>query len=73
MCPFYCYAIPCVLFSFVISLMGKRELGCLTLIVVLVSFDCYCHVALPHDSVGVQCVVVVFRNHTHLLFFRSPL
>ena len=48
--------------------MGKRELGCLTLIVVLVSFDCYCHVALPHDSVGVQCVVVAFRDHTHLLF-----
>ena len=43
--------------------------GCLTSIVFLVSCDCYCSVALPHGAVtGLQCVIVILPNHTHLLF-----
>ena len=29
---------------------------------------CKCHVALLHGAMGVQCVIVVFPDHTHLLF-----
>ena len=65
MCSFLCYAIHCVISRFAFSLMGKKGTNWLTLIVVLVSFDCYCHLVLQHDSVGLQCVVVVFPEHTH--------
>ena len=36
------------------------------------SSDCQCFVALPHGAVGsTQCVVVVFPDHTHLLFLTK--
>ena len=41
--------------------------GCFALFVFLVSHDCC--VALPHDAtVCLQFVIVVFPDHTHLLF-----
>ena len=43
------------------------RVGCFALIVFLIS--CYCYVALPHGAVtGLQSVIVVFPDHTHLLF-----
>ena len=34
------------------------------------SHDCNCSVAFPHKGVGWSiCVIVVFPDHTHLLFF----
>ena len=42
------------------------------------SCDCYCSVSLPHGAVVcsvcfLQCVIVVFPDHTHLLFYDSYL
>ena len=43
-------------------------MGTFALIVLLVSRDCC--VAQPHDSTGcLQLVIVVFTDHTHLLFW----
>ena len=37
--------------------------------VFLVSRDCLCSVSLPHSAVDcLQCLIVVFPDHTHLLF-----
>ena len=48
---------------------GEERAVCLTLFVFMVSYDCYCSVALPHGAlVGLQCVIVVFPDHTHLHF-----
>ena len=64
-----CYALLCVLPSFANILKMKREL------VALLLFFCRCiatvnvlflFVTLPR--VGLQCVIVVFPHHTHLLF-----
>ena len=63
-----CYAILCVLSSFAIILMRKRELvellllsyGCLVTVNVLWLF-----LTMPWG--GLQCVIVVFRDHTHFL------
>ena len=51
--------------------MREREncLLCFALIVLLVYCDCWCSVALPQGAwVGLQCVIVVFYDHTNLLF-----
>ena len=34
------------------------------------SCDCYCSVAFPHGTVGngLQCVIDVFSDHTHMHF-----
>ena len=38
-------------------------------IVFLIDCGCWCSVALPDNAVlGLQCVIVVFPNHTHLHF-----
>ena len=63
------YALLCVLYSFVIILTRKRELvallllslGCLVTVNVLWLF-------LMVPWVGLHCVIVVFPDHTHLLF-----
>ena len=63
------YALLCVLSSFVIILKRKRELvalpllsyGCLVTVNVLWLF-------LRVTWVGLQCVIVVFPDNTHLLF-----
>ena len=55
--------------------MGKRErerADCFALFVFLVSWDCC--VALPHDDMGcLQFVIVVFPDHTHLLYLKLTL
>ena len=65
----YWYALLCVLSSFAIILKRKREVvallllsyGCLVTVNVLRYF-------LTVPWVGLQCVIVVFSDHTHLLF-----
>ena len=50
--------------------------GCFAFIVTRMSCYCICSVALPHGAMfGLQCVIVVFPDHTHLLFetFVIPL
>ena len=62
-------ALLCVLSSFAITLMGKREhvalfclsSWCLAIVVVLCLF-------LTVSCVGQQCVIAVFQNHAHMLF-----
>ena len=49
--------------------MEKRELVAFLFFVILVY--CGCCVTLPHGAVGyLQCVIVVFPDHTHLLFLK---
>ena len=60
---------PCFVVHYLVSIfpiisLGKkvnwwRYLNCL-----LMSFDSYCSVPFP----GLQCVIVAFFSHTHLLF-----
>ena len=64
----FCCSVICVLSSFAISLMGKREL------VAFLCLSSWCLVAvsalwlfLTLPWVGLQCVVVVFPIHTHAL------
>ena len=65
----FCYALLCVHFSFAIILKRKRRL------VALLLLSCRCIVTinvlwlfLMVPWVGLQCVIVVFPDHTHLLF-----
>ena len=63
------YSLLCVLSSFAIILERKREL----VVLLLVSFGCLVTVNvlwlfLTVLWVGLQCVIVVFPDHTHLLF-----
>ena len=66
----FCYAVFSVLSSFVIILMGKRELAA------LLQFSSRCLVTvgflwlfLTVRKIGLQCVIVIFTDHTHLLFY----
>ena len=76
-CSMFCCMFPYVSSSFAVILMGKRELvtllglssGCLVIVVWL-------FLAVPW--VSLQFVIVVFPDHTHLLFIinifhRPPL
>ena len=65
----FCYALLCVHFSFAIILKRKRKLVSL----VVLPYRCivtinvlWLFLAVPW--VGLQCVIVVFPDHTHLLF-----
>ena len=65
----YCYALLCIHFSFAIMLKRKRKL------VALLLLSCRCSVTinvpwlfLKVPCIGLQYVIVVFPNHTHLLF-----
>ena len=68
-CSMFCCALLFVLSSFAIILMGKRELAallcvsswCIVVVIVLVLF-------IMVMWVGLLCVIVVFPDHTHLLF-----
>ena len=61
----FCYALLCVHSSF----EDEEKASCFTFIVLQMSCYCKCSVALPHGAwVGLQCVIVVFHDHTHLLF-----
>ena len=61
-----CYASLCVLSSFAIIIKRKRELFALLLLSYrnLVTVN----VLWLFLRVGLQCVIVVFPDHTHLLF-----
>ena len=52
------------------SWWGRKNAGCFTLFVFLVSRGCC--MALPHDAKGffLQFVIVVFPDHTHLEFLN---
>ena len=74
----FCCALLCVHSSFAIILKRKRKLVAL----ILLSYRCIdtIVVALPHCAVwllltvpwvDLQCVIVVFPDHTHLLFDRQ--
>ena len=65
----FCYALLCVQSSFAIILKRKRNQ------VALLSLSYRCVIAinavllfLTVPWVGLQCVIVVFPDHTHLLF-----
>ena len=67
-CPMFCCILLYVPSSFVIILMGKREL------VALLSMSSWCLVIVVWPFLAVpwvclQFVIVVFSDHTHLLFF----
>ena len=66
-CSVFCCALLCVHFSIAIILMGKREL------VALLSLSSWCLVVVGRLFLTVprgclQFVIVVFPDHTHLLF-----
>ena len=65
----FCYALLCVHSSFAIILKRKRKLVAL----LFLSYICIATVNvlwlfLTVPLVGLQCVIVVFPDHTHLLF-----
>ena len=65
----FCYAFLCVHSSFAIILKRKRKLVAL----LLLSYSCIVTVNvlwlfLKVPWVGLQCVICVFSDHTHLLF-----
>ena len=65
----FCCTLLCVLSSFAIILMGKREswllyVGCPPGVLKLF---------LTVPWIDLQCVIVVFLNHTHLLFSYSSI
>ena len=65
----FCYAILCVNSSFAIILKRKRKLDSL----LLLSYGCVVTINalwlfLTVSCVGLQCVVVVFPDHTQSLF-----
>ena len=68
--------VPCFIAQYLVSFLvlqlfcEEKRAGCLTLFVFLVSRGCYCTVfLLAVPWVGLQCLLVVFPDHTHLLFF----
>ena len=68
----FCYALLCVHSSFAIILKRKRKLVAL----LLLSYRCSATINvmwlfLTLSWVGLQCVIVVFPDHTHLLFQAS--
>ena len=65
----FCYALLCVHSSFAIILKRKRKL----VVLLLLSYRCIVTVNvlwlfLMALWVGLQCVIVVFHDHTHSLF-----
>ena len=65
----FCYALLCVHSSFAISLKWKKKLVAL----LLLSYRCFVTLNvlwlfLTVPWVGLQYVIVVFPDHTHLLF-----
>ena len=65
----FCYALLCVHFSFAIILKRKRK----RIALLLLSYKCIATINvlwlfLRVPWVGMQYVIVVFSDHTHLLF-----
>ena len=58
----------CFFFYFCKHIDEEDNDSCFALIVVLMSCDCKCSAALPHDAVDLSAVVsVFFPVYTHLL------
>ena len=71
-CSMFCCALLCVHSSIAIILMGKREL------IALLNLSSWCLVVVGRLFLAVprgylQLVIVVFPDHTHLLFLDSDL
>ena len=67
-----CYASLCVHFSFAIILKGKRKLVALLLLSYRFSVTIYVMwLFLTVPLVCLQCVVVIFPDHTHLHFVKT--
>ena len=68
----FCYALLIVLSSFAIILKGKRELAALLLLSYgcLVTVNALC-LFLTVPWIDLRCVIVVFPDHTHLLYNRE--
>ena len=67
-CSMFCDALLCVLSSFSIILMEKREMVALLCLVIVM----WLFLRVPWG--GLQCVIVVFLDHTHLFFpYLEPL
>ena len=69
----FCYALLCVHSNFAIVWKRKRKLVAL----LLLSYRCIVTINvlwlfLTVPWVGLQCVIVVFPDHTHLLFVGTP-
>ena len=47
-------------------LAGEKRDGCVTLVVFLMSCSCYRSMTLPHNTVGLICVVA-FAGYSHLI------
>ena len=57
-------------FLFCNHLEEEERAGCFAFVVLRMSCYCICSVALPYGAVGcLQCVIMVFPDHTHLIFF----
>ena len=70
----FCYALLCVHSSFAVILKRKGKLIAL----LLLSYRCIVTIYvmwlfLVMPWVGLQCVIVVFPDHTHLLFLNHKL
>ena len=63
----FCCVLHCVQYSFCNHLDGEEAAGCFALFVLLVSRDC-CVAALAMTRVCLLFVIVVFPDHTHILF-----
>ena len=68
----FCYTLLCVHSSFAVILKGKRKLVDL----LLLSYRCTATInvmwlILTVSWVGLQCVILVFPDHTHLLLVLS--
>ena len=67
--PLFCYALRCVHSSFAIILTRKRKLVALLLLSYIYSVTInVLWLFFTVSWVGLQCVIVVFPDHTHLLF-----
>ena len=61
-------------FQFCNHLDEEDRAGCFAFIVFWMSCNCKCPGALPHGALGcLQFVIVVFPDHTHLLFHMLEL
>ena len=70
----FCCALLCAHSSFAIILKRKKKLA----VLLLLSYRCIFTIIvlwlfLTVPGVGLQCVIVVFPDHTHLLFDRQML
>ena len=64
-----CFVMHYLVCFFAIHLDGGDRAGCVTLIVCLMSCDCWCSMAPPHSAIGWSAVCdCVFLDQTHLLF-----